>query len=169
MIARIIVWFILLFGGLIAAVALDLRFFRTLFFSPSFHIVSSFVGLVLLRLVMNASRKTGRLLARKGRVGKLLRMETNRLVTTGIYGCMRHPTHLGLLFFPLAVGLVAGSPSFILIFAPFEAIFILAMLKLYEEPGAIRKFGDEYRAYQKQVSMFDFSPECLKELFLRRE
>lgn len=86
--ARIIVWFFLLFGGLIAAVALDLRFFQTLFFSLSFHIISSFVGLVLLRLVMNASRKTGRLLAREGRVGKLPRMETNRLVTTGIYGCM---------------------------------------------------------------------------------
>jgi len=64
---RIIVWFFLLFVGLIAAVALDLRFSQTLFFSLSFHIISSFVGLVLLRLV-------------------------------------------------------AGSPSFILFFAPFEAI-----------------------------------------------
>ena len=124
---------------------------------------------MLLRLVMNASRKTGRLLAREGRVGKLPRMETNRLVTTGIYGCMRHPMHLGLLFFPLAVGLVAGSPSFILLFAPLEAFFILVMLKFYEEPEAIRKFGDEYRAYQRRVPMFDFSVECLRELFLRRE
>jgi len=167
--ARIIIWFILLSGGLIAAIILDLHFFRALFFSLSFHIVSSLVGLMLLRLVMNASRKTGRLLAREGRVGKLPRMETNRLVTTGIYGCMRHPMHLGLLFFPLAVGLIAGSPSFILFFAPLEALFILVMLKFYEEPEAIRKFGEEYRAYQRRVSMFDFSAECLRELFLRRE
>lgn len=167
--ARIIVWFILLPGGLIAAITLDLHFFRTVFSSLSFHIVSSLFGLMLLRLVVNASRKTGRLLAREGRVGKLPRMETNRLVTTGIYGCMRHPMHLGLLFFPLAVGLVAGSPSFILLFAPLEAFFILVMLKFYEEPEAIRKFGDEYRAYQRRVPMFDFSVECLRELFLRRE
>ena len=167
--ARIIVWLIFLPGGLIASITLDLHFFRTVFFSLSFHVGSSLLGIILLRLVVNASRKTGRLLAREGRVGKLPRMETNRLVTTGIYGCMRHPMHFGLLFFPLAVGLVVGSPSFILLFAPLEAFFIFAMLRFYEEPEAINKFGEEYREYQRQVPMFDFSAECLRELFLRRE
>ena len=167
--ARIIVWFIFLPGGLIASITLDLHFFRTLFFSLPFHIGSSLLGLIVLRLVVNASRKTGRLLASEGRVGKLPRMETNRLVTIGIYGCMRHPMHFGLLFSPLAVGLIAGSPSFILFFAPFEASLILVLLKFYEEPEAIRKFGDEYRAYQRRVPMFNFSTECLRELFLQGE
>ncbi|MCD6389901.1 MAG: hypothetical protein J7L69_10860, partial [Desulfobulbaceae bacterium] len=78
--ARIIAWLIFLPGGLIASITLDLHFFRTVFFSLSFHLGSSLLGIILLRLVVNASRKTGRLLAREGRVGKLPRMETNRLV-----------------------------------------------------------------------------------------
>lgn len=166
--ARIITWIILLPGGLSAAVMLDLHLFRALFFNLFFHIVSALAGVVILRLVINAGRKTGRLLAREGRVGKLPRMATNRLVTMGIYGCMRHPMHLGLLFFPLDLGLIAGSPSFIMFFAPLEAIFIVAMLKIYEEPEAIDKFGDEYREYKQQVPMFDFSMKCLRELFLRQ-
>jgi len=37
-----------------------------------------------------------------GRVVKAIfpRLETNKLVSTGVYDCMRHPMHFGLLFFP---------------------------------------------------------------------
>ena len=119
----------------------------------------------MLKLVINSSRNTGKLLARLGREGNLPRMETNKLVTEGYYACMRHPMHLGLFLFPLATAFIIGSLSFILIIAPLEILFMIIMIKLYEEPQAVRKFGDEYLRYREQVPMFSLRQECLRALF----
>ena len=73
--------------------------------------------------------------------------------------------HFGLLFFPWAVALLLGSPFFILVLAPLEMLFMLAMIKLVEEPGAIRKFGDEYREYMRRVPMFSLRRECWRQLW----
>ena len=78
---------------------------------------------------------------------------------------MRHPMHLGLLFFPLAFALIVGSPSFILVIAPAEALFMILMIALIEEPGAEKKFGKEYDKYKEEKAWFCFKKECLKELF----
>ena len=145
---RIIIWIIMLLGGAVSGVWLDLRCFPGIIRNPWFHLASFILGLLLLRLIFRVSRNTGRLLARNGRQGELPRMETNRLVTEGVYGCMRHPMHLGLLFFPLALALIIGSPSFILIISPAEMLLMLMMIKFVEEPGAARKFGKSYREYQ---------------------
>jgi len=96
--------------------------------------------------------------------GKLKRMQTNVLVKQGIYKYMRHPMHLGLLLLPPGMAFLIGSPSFILIIAPIEIIFMLIMIKLVEEPEAINKFGEEYLNYKKQVPWFCFKIKCLKEL-----
>ena len=77
---------------------------------------------------------------------------------------MRHPMHFGLLFFPWSLALILGSPTFILIIAPLEMAFMVAMIKLAEEPEAIRKFGDAYRQYQQQVPMFSLRRVCLRQL-----
>jgi protein-S-isoprenylcysteine O-methyltransferase Ste14 len=165
---RILIWFILLAGGLIAGPMLDMALFPNLFCSISFHLVSFVFGAILLRLVINGARNTGRQLAHGGRVGDLPRMETNRLVTTGLYRCMRHPMHLALLFFPLALALLEGSPSFIIIIWPMEVLFMLVMIRFVEEPGAKKKFGADYTTYEKEVPMFTLSRSCLQELFLKR-
>jgi protein-S-isoprenylcysteine O-methyltransferase Ste14 len=115
---RIVIWFILLAGGLIAGPMMDMVLFPDLFRNILFHLVSFVLGVILSLLIINGAKNTGRQLARKGRVGDLPRLETNRLVTTGYYGCMRHPMHLVLLFFPLTLALVEGSPSFIIIICP---------------------------------------------------
>ena len=96
------------------------------------------------------------------------RFETNRLVTTGYYACMRHPMHFGLLFFPLSVALILGSVSFILFIAPVEMVFMIAMIKFFEEPEAIRKFGQEYLDYKNRVPMFSLKWNCLKPLFSKK-
>ena len=155
-------------GGLIVGPLLDMVLFSNLFRSISFHIVSFVFGVILLCLVINGARNTGRQLARGGRIGDLPRMETNRLVTTGLYSCMRHPMHLALLFFPLALAMLEGSPSFIGIIWPLEVLFMLIMIKFVEEPGAKNKFGSDYTAYEKEVPMFTLSPSCLQDLFLKR-
>lgn len=165
---RILIWFLLLAGGLIAGPLLDMVFFPNLFCSISFHLVFFVFGAMLLRLVINGARNTGRQLAHGGRVGDLPRMETNRLVTTGLYSCMRHPMHLALLFFPLALALLEGSPSFIIIIWPMEVLFMLVMILFVEEPEAKKKFGADYTTYEKEVPMFTLSRSCLQELFLKR-
>jgi protein-S-isoprenylcysteine O-methyltransferase Ste14 len=161
-----LIWVLMLIGGGALGIWLDWRWFHALLVNPVFHLVTLVIGVLLLRLVMRASRHTGRLLARMGREGDIPRMETNKLVTTGVYGCMRHPMHFGLLFFPWSVALILGSPSFILFIAPLEMLFMVVMIKLLEEPEAIRKFGDTYREYQKQVPMFNLRPACWRQLTL---
>lgn len=165
---RIIIWLIFLIGGGIAGIISDLRFFPVITRSTIFHIFSFVCGFFLLSLILRASRNTGRFLARNGRVGDLPRMDTNRLVTSGIYSCMRHPMHLGLLFFPLSVALLLGSVTFILFIAPSEMIFMLIMIKFVEEPEAIKKFGNGYKNYMKKVPFFSFKISCVAMLLQKK-
>ncbi len=165
---RIFIWILFLVGGAIVGIRLDLRWFSKTFFNPFFHVVSAVAGVVLLRLVMRISRNTGRVLARYGREGNLPRLQTNRLVTRGVYGCMRHPMHLGLLFFPLSIALIVGSPCFTLCIWPLEALLMILMIRFLEEPEAVKKFGAEYQKYRQRVPFFNFRPNCLKQLFRSR-
>ncbi len=164
MIFRLIIWFIMLIGGIIGGYYIDNILFKNIHSNIYFHIICFITGLLILLLVLRISKNTGRTLAKYGRKGELERMETNVLVKQGVYKLMRHPMHLGLLLFPVSIALLSGSPSFILIISPLEIIFMLIMIKVVEEPGAIKKFGNDYREYMKQVPWFCFKPECLKEL-----
>ena len=166
---RMIIWTIFIVGGAVAGFFLDGMLFEGIQKNICFHIISFILGLAMLRIVILISRNTGRKLAKYGRKGELPRMQTNVLVTNGVYKYMRHPMHLGLFFFPLSFALLIGSPSFILIIAPIEIIFMIIMIKLIEEPQAIAKFGEEYREYMKNVPAFCFKIECLKMLFKQVE
>ncbi|NPA43307.1 MAG: isoprenylcysteine carboxylmethyltransferase family protein [Chlorobi bacterium] len=166
---RMWIWFLMIFGGLALAVWLDLRLFRSVFLDWHFHVMSFIWGLILLYAVRRVSRNTGRTLARYGRVGRIPRFETNRLVDQGPYAHMRHPMHLGLLFFPLAFGLMAGSPCFVVCIWPLEVIFMLLMIKWVEEPEARRKFGEAYDEYAAKRPWFCLKPRCLKALWKKVE
>lgn len=161
---RMFVWVIMLFGGLALGLYLDSILFEYIHTNILFHIISFLIGGILLFLVIRISKNTGRTLAKYGRKGKIKRMETNVLVRQGVYKYMRHPMHLGLLFFPLSIAFLIGSPSFILIIAPTEMIMMLILIKYFEEPEAIKKFGNEYLEYKNQVPWFCFNLLCLKEL-----
>ncbi len=154
----------MLFGGLIAGKALDDILFPQIRHNLWFHDISIILGMTLIIIVVRISKNTGRTLAKYGRKGELKGMETNVLVKEGPYKYMRHPMHLGLLFMPLAVALLSYSPSFIFIIAPVEMIFMVIMIKIFEEPEAIRKFGEEYEKYMKEVPAFCLKRKCLKEL-----
>jgi len=165
MLIRIFIWLVMLMGGVVFGFLIDARLFPKLPDSLWFHLISFMAGLLLLRLVLRASRNTGKLLARLGREGDLPRMETNKLVKEGYYACMRHPMHLGLMLFPPALALIVGSLSFLIIIAPLEMFFIVTMVKIIEEPQALRKFGGTYRDYMNLVPFFSFKKACLKKLF----
>lgn len=151
-------------GGAALGLFLDNYLFETIHTDICFHCVGLIIGLSLIALVIRISKNTGRTLAKYGRKGNLKRLETNVLVQEGIYKYMRHPMHLGLFLFPMSFAFIVGSPSFIVLVAPLEVIFMLIMIKIVEEPETIRKFGDEYRIYKSQTPWFCFKFRCLKEL-----
>jgi len=155
----------MLFGGITIGYQLDSILFKGLNLQLYFYILSFLIGSLLLSLVIKISKNTGRTLAKYGRQGELKRMDTNVFVDQGIYKYMRHPMHLGLLFFPLSIAFISGSLSFIIIISPLEAFLILIMVKFIEEPEAIKKFGKDYLIYKSKVPGFCFSIKCLKKLF----
>ena len=159
---RIIMWFVMVFGGDALSIYFDKIYFSALFNSIIFHIITFILGFILLRLVLKASRNTGKFLSKKGREGNIPRLQTNKLVTDGIYGCMRHPMHFGLMFFFPATALLIGSPTFIFFIAPLEMIFMIIMIKLLEEKEAIKKFGKAYKEYMQKVPFFSIKKKCLK-------
>ena len=155
----------MLLGGAAISIYTDLNYFPALFLDIIWHLFSLFVGVWLMKSVITISKNTGRTLAKYGRKGNIKRMETNVLVKEGVYKYMRHPMHLGLLFFPLSFAFILGSPTFIAAVAPLEALFMVIMIRIVEEPEAIRKFGTEYKEYMSTTPGFCFRKECLKALF----
>jgi len=161
-IVRILLWVVMLFGG--AWYALREDWGTPLFSSVWFHLCSAVLGAVVLLFAFRAAANGGRELA-KGREGDIPRLETNRLVTTGIYRCMRHPMLFGLTLLPMGWALILGSPTFIMYIAPAEMLFILLMVFVFEEMEVRKKFGEAYEVYQKEVPMVSFRLPCLKKLF----
>ena len=159
---RILLWLIMLLGGAVYGVLKDWE--SILFWNPWFHLVSAVFGVFLLWLAFRAAATGGRELT-KGRVGKIPRLETNRLVRTGIFSCMRHPMLFGLTLLPPGWALVLGSPTFITIVAPLEMLFIVVMVLIFEEREVVQKFGKAYVQYRQEVPMVTFKPVCLKWLF----
>ncbi len=158
---RILFWFLLIFGGTAISLWGDAHLFAAWRRGLFWHLSTALLGGLLLFLVMRAARHTGRILAQYGREGELPRLETNRLVRADVYACMRHPMHLALFFAPLAIALLLGSPTFIFIVAPLEALLMVLLVILIEEPEARRKFGEAYRSYEAEVPRFNLSPRCL--------
>lgn len=161
---RIFIWLLMIFGGVTLGLYLDNFLFKDIHTNILFHSISFVFGLLLILIIIRVSKNTGRALAKYGRRGNVKRMETNVLVRQGVYKYMRHPMHLGLLFFPLSIALLIGSPSFILLIAPSEMIIILILIKYFEEPEAIKKFGKEYLEYKNELPWFCFKINCLKAL-----
>ena len=159
---RIFLWIVMLFGG--AAFSLYQDWQTPLFGSFSFHIFSAFIGIIITTLAFRSAANGGREL-KKGRVGDIPRLETNKLVTTGIYSCMRHPMLFGLTLLPLGWALLLGLPTYITFLAPMQMIFIIMMVVIFEEMEVQRKFEKEYDEYRKKVPMVSLRLECLKILF----
>jgi protein-S-isoprenylcysteine O-methyltransferase Ste14 len=163
--ARIVVWLLFIFGGIALSLWLDSRLFAADFFPEKARMLLGISGGVLFILAFYATGNVGRTLARHGRQAKdLPRMQTDRLVTTGIYRMMRHPMNQVLLSFPLSIALMLASPSFLFIIAPAEILAMLLMIRTIEEVETRKKFGRDYDEYCARTPRFCFRLECLKAL-----
>lgn len=161
---RIAVWIVFVVGGWALGYYLDRLIWHRLFVFTFYHLISALAGIVLFQTMRKIARNTGRFLHDHGRRGDIPRFETNVLVTDGYYRYMRHPMHQGLMLAPLAIALLAGSPSFLLIVAPLEILLMYVMIATLEEKEAIKKFGDDYRAFLRRVPRFCLRWECWKML-----
>jgi protein-S-isoprenylcysteine O-methyltransferase Ste14 len=107
-------------------------------------------GAALLALGGGLMYRTISLFATAGR-GTLAPWDpTRRLVVAGPYRHVRNPMITGVLAVLLGEGLVLGSPGILVMAAIFFAVNA-TYIPLVEEPGLADRFGDEYRAYSRNV------------------
>jgi 1-acyl-sn-glycerol-3-phosphate acyltransferase len=77
------------------------------------------------------------------------------LVPSGPYAWVRHPIYTGYVLLAGGGGLAAGSWAMALIVVPVVAVVWFATwVKLYEEPGLLRRFGNSYRVYAERTPGF---------------
>lgn len=77
----------------------------------------------------------------------------DKLVTDGLYAYVRHPQYTGLFIALFGEGVVHWPTLFSIGLFP-VIVLIYVWLAYREEKQVIARFGDAYRAYQRQVPMF---------------
>jgi len=127
--------------------------------------VAGLLVLAYSMLLTSIGGRTLRLYAHKGGGG----FWPDKLFVEGVYGCMRHPQHLGLALFPLGLALLAASPAAVL-GSGWSVSAALLFVLLAEEPECLRKYGEEYYKYMMRTPSFTLDPRCLARgiRFLRR-
>ena len=77
----------------------------------------------------------------------------NRLVKDGLYAYVRHPQYTGLFIALFGEGVVHWPTLFSVGLFP-VIVLVYTWLARREERQVLKEFGEEYRAYQRQVPMF---------------
>jgi protein-S-isoprenylcysteine O-methyltransferase Ste14 len=75
---------------------------------------------------------------------------TRRLVVRGPYRRVRNPMISAVGSVLLGEAALLGSPAILILFAGFAVVNAI-YIPLFEEPGLLRRFGDEYRRYRAAV------------------
>ena len=74
---------------------------------------------------------------------------TTKLVSTGIYGVIRHPIYLSLAYLFVGFALISQHP--LSLFFGFTMAFCCYYFMIEEEKLTIAKFGEDYLQYMKNV------------------
>ena len=85
---------------------------------------------------------------------------TKHLVKRGIYGCVRNPMMMGVFLVLMGECFVFGSLALVFYLLVFIAANLL-YVPLIEEPKLVRRFGDEYLKYKKEVPRW-LPSDCLR-------
>jgi protein-S-isoprenylcysteine O-methyltransferase Ste14 len=75
--------------------------------------------------------------------------QKSKIITSGIYGIVRHPIYLGNILMPLGLAL-AFRARYALLYAPVMIIFF-AVTIFIEEESLTEEYGEEYLTYKKKV------------------
>lgn len=76
-----------------------------------------------------------------------------RIVDTGPYTIIRHPSVPGKFLAAAGVGLAFGSPSFLFGFLPVLLVYSLLTNRFLQEPTCDKRFGATYQQYRAAVPM----------------
>lgn len=77
-----------------------------------------------------------------------------KLVSSGPYSYARNPMLTGIFLIMFGIGLLIGSLSLILLFAPLFILLNTLELKMIEEPELERRLGITYKDYKQKTPMF---------------
>jgi protein-S-isoprenylcysteine O-methyltransferase Ste14 len=77
-----------------------------------------------------------------------------KLITGGLYAYSRNPMLLSIFLIVFAAGLLTGSLSLTLLFAPLFVLFFYFQVTLVEEREMELKFGRDYLDYKNRVPRF---------------
>ena len=157
---RLIYWLLLTGASIAVGITLDI-----VLKTESFPVLLRLVGLMGMIVAHFPLKRTGRLL-------KLLGEQkewgcTNRLITTDIYKCVRHPHHLGVGIFMTSLGLLIGHVWSFLIITVTQWTWVIAFLFLVEEKELREKFGEQYKVYRQQVPMLFPKLKCAFRVFTK--
>lgn len=92
----------------------------------------------------------------------------NRLAKEGSYSIVRHPQYTGILLAIFGEGVVHWPTVFSLAAIPIIVIAYLVLARK-EERDMVKRFGEEYREYQRRVPMFFPHWHDWSRLFERRK
>ncbi|MGQ4891900.1 MAG: methyltransferase family protein [Candidatus Njordarchaeia archaeon] len=146
---RVIYWGLLFVILLAFSIIVD-HIFNFVYLQMWWRLVGVII-IILSGLLLHAS---GRTLRKYGLTDPTRFGDTDKLVTVGIYSCIRHPHHLGIALFALGFGLALGSITYLAVGVPIMWIAVYWFVKKIEEPEALEKFGDAYKTYIKEVPAF---------------
>ena len=122
----------------------------------AWHQIISWLLLILclvpLVLGLRLLRQARRAAAERADAALLDFERTAELVTTGIYGYIRHPMYSSLLL--LAWGIFFKAPSWPGIVLAAAATGCLVATAKVEERENVRFFGSSYQSYMRQTKMF---------------
>ncbi len=107
-----------------------------------------FSGLVFGMLPVMEFRKKGKL--RKGKSY----IHTTELVDTGIYSIVRHPQYVTFILWAIVGMLLFQHWIIILLGIPIILLTYVDLIKA--DRDAIKKFGDEYKAYMRKAPKVNF-------------
>lgn len=80
-------------------------------------------------------------------------IKSNRLVTTGIYGIVRHPIYAAFLYVITGAILITDNLYLFVLPIIYWIVLTIGMIKT-EEKWLTDKFGESYEEYSKKVSRF---------------
>ncbi len=144
-------------------------FVPALFWPVSLHgilkISGMFTGVILLAVALLLTSAGGRTLAKWGHKEAHETIWPDNFIDFGIFSCMRHPMHLGLALFPVAVALMSGSVPAICSSGWGVSSALWFVLHI-EEKDALSKYGLVYSEYMQRVLPFSFTVNCLKKALM---
>ena len=114
-----------------------------------------FTGISVMVFGLNLGIKSTRQLYRHG-VGlpwgeASHEVETQKLVTTGIYAYSRNPMILGYSLLPVGMGLMFQSIGMVIALTPAVLALNYFIVKRREEPRLLDRFGEEYTRYRAET------------------